>query len=252
MLPDLIHRPEGRRLARRPVPRCLAPRRSYGKAAAPIQALARAVAVLISLLVPGGLAAAAADAPVRIVALGDSLTAGFGLSPEEAFPARLAAALKAKGLDVDIANAGVSGDTASGGLARLDWSVPEDTEAVILELGANDAMRGTDPEVTRNALDEILRRLEARHIQVLLAGMMAPPNLGGEYVAAFDSIFPKLAEGHDVVFYPFFLEGVVSDRALNQPDGLHPTARGIDIIVSRILPKVEELVARVKQARRER
>jgi acyl-CoA thioesterase I len=211
------------------------------------------MAVVISTFTAGGLPIAkAADAPVKIVALGDSLTAGFGLAPDEAFPKRLEAALKAKGFDVEIINAGVSGDTASGGLARLDWSVPAGTEAVIVELGANDAMRGTDPEITRKALDEILRRLDERRIQVLLTGMMAPPNLGGEYVAAFDSIFPKLIAGRDVVFYPFFLEGVVTDRVLNQQDGLHPNAKGVDIIVSRILPKVEELVARVKQARGER
>src|SRR4051812_32306790 len=200
-----FHRVEARRFASG----CLAPRRSYGKAASRFQTLAGALTLAMALLAPAGAAAEAADAPVRIVALGDSLTAGFGLAPEEAFPSRLEAALKAKRLSVEITNAGVSGDTASGGLARLDWSVPEGTEAVILELGANDALRGLDPEITRKALDEILRRLEKRHIKVLVAGMMAPPNLGGEYVAAYDSIFPKLIAGRDVVFYPFFLDGVV-------------------------------------------
>jgi acyl-CoA thioesterase-1 len=208
--------------------------------------------VLCAVLVGAAPAAAAADAPVRIVALGDSLTAGFGLAPEEAFPNRLEAALKAKGLNVEITNAGVSGDTASGGLARLDWSVPEGTEAVILELGANDALRGLDPEITRKALQEILRRLTERHIAVLLAGMRAPPNLGPDYVAAYDAIFTKLLVAHDVIFYPFFLEGVAADRALNQHDGLHPTAQGVDAIVARVLPKAEELVARVKHARGER
>jgi acyl-CoA thioesterase-1 len=191
----------------------------------------------------------AADGPVRIVALGDSLTAGLGLPREAAFPARLEAALNAKGLAVAIANAGVSGDTASGGLARLDWSVPEGTEAVILELGANDALRGVDPTVTRAALDAILRRLGARRIAVLLAGMRAPPNMGSEYAAAFDAIFPELAAAHDVVFYPFFLDGVAAERVLNQPDGLHPTAAGVEVVVRRILPKAEELVARVKARR---
>jgi acyl-CoA thioesterase I len=191
----------------------------------------------------------AADAPVKIVALGDSLTAGFGLPRDDAFPAKLEAALKAKGLAVDIANAGVSGDTASGGLARLDWSVPAGADAVILELGANDALRGLDPKVTRAALEGILRRLKERGIAVLLAGMRAPPNLGADYVGAFDAIFPELATEHDALLYPFFLDGVAADRALNQPDGLHPTARGIDAIVQRILPKAEELVARVKAKR---
>ncbi|MFL5040930.1 MAG: arylesterase [Xanthobacteraceae bacterium] len=191
----------------------------------------------------------AADAPVRIVALGDSLTAGFGLPPEATFPARLEAALRARGLAVEVTNAGVSGDTASGGLARLDWSVPEGTHAVIVELGANDALRGVDPAVTRSALDAILRRLGERHIAVLLTGMRAPPNMGADYVRAFDAVFPTLAAAHDVVFDSFFLDGVAADRALNQPDGLHPTAGGVEAIVRRILPKAEELVARVKAKR---
>ncbi|MFL5050387.1 MAG: arylesterase [Xanthobacteraceae bacterium] len=191
----------------------------------------------------------AADAPVRIVALGDSLTAGFGLPPEATFPARLEAALRARGLAVEVANAGVSGDTVSGGLARLDWSVPEGTHAVIVELGANDALRGVDPAVTRSALDAILRRLGERHIAVLLTGMRAPPNMGADYVRAFDAVFPTLAAAHDVVFDSFFLDGVAADRALNQPDGLHPTAGGVEAIVRRILPKAEELVARVKAKR---
>ena len=191
----------------------------------------------------------AADAPVRIVALGDSLTAGFGLPRDAAFPARLEAALRARGLAVEVTNAGVSGDTVSGGLARLDWSVPEGTHAVIVELGANDALRGVDPAVTRSALDAILRRLGERHIAVLLTGMRAPPNMGADYVRAFDAVFPALAAAHDVVFDPFFLDGVAADRALNQPDGLHPTTGGVEAIVRRILPKAEELVARVKAKR---
>jgi acyl-CoA thioesterase I len=188
----------------------------------------------------------AAEAPVRIVALGDSLTAGFGLSAEAAFPRRLEAALRAKGFAVEIANAGVSGDTASGGLARLDWSVPEGTDAVILELGANDALRGIDPSITRAALDAILRRLDERGIPVLLAGMHAPPNMGSAYVQAFDAIFPELAAAHNVVFYPFFLEGVAAERRLNLADGMHPTAQGVDVIVGCILPQAEELIARVR------
>jgi acyl-CoA thioesterase-1 len=217
----------------------------------PVQIIAPLAAVTIGWAALAALAswappAVAADTPVRIVALGDSLTAGFGLAREAAFPARLEAALKARGLAVEVTNAGVSGDTASGGLGRLDWSVPEGTHAVIVELGANDALRGVEPAVTRSALDAILRRLGERKIAVLLAGMRAPPNMGADYVRAFDAIFPALAAAHDVVFDPFFLDGVAADRALNQSDGLHPTARGVDAIVRRILPKAEELVARVK------
>jgi acyl-CoA thioesterase-1 len=192
---------------------------------------------------------AASDAPLRIVALGDSLTAGLGLPVDAAFPARLAAALKAKGLAASIVNAGVSGDTASGGLGRLDWSVPQGTEAVILELGANDALRGIDPAVTKTALDSILNKLKDRHIAVLLAGMQAPRNLGADYVSVFDAIYPALASNHAVVFYPFFLDGVATDPKLNQGDGMHPNAAGVDVIVARILPKVEEMIVRVRAAR---
>jgi acyl-CoA thioesterase-1 len=204
-------------------------------------------------IIAGALSAAAAaekaDHPVRIVVLGDSLSAGLGLSASDALPAKLEKALKAKGLDVTIENAGVSGDTASGGLGRLDWSVPEGTDAVIVELGANDALRGSDPKVTRAALETIVKRLKARHIAVLLVGMLAPRNLGADYVKAFDPIYPELAAAYDVGLYPFILDGVAGDRALNQADGLHPTAAGVDVIVSRMLPKVEELVAQVAKAR---
>ena len=201
---------------------------------------------LFCVLVPG---AKAADRPLKIVALGDSLTAGFGLPAGEAFPARLAAALSAKGLAVVIANAGVSGDTAAGGLDRLDWSVPDGTDAVILELGANDALRGLSPEPTKKALDTILRKLADRHIPVLLAGMRAPRNLGPDYTRQFDAIYPALASTHPVVFYPFFLEGVAADSKLNQKDGLHPNLAGVDEIVTRILPQVEELITRARAAR---
>jgi acyl-CoA thioesterase-1 len=187
----------------------------------------------------------AADRTVKIVALGDSLTAGYNLPASAAFPARLEKALRAKGLAVDVANAGVSGDTASGGLARLDWSVPEGTDAVIVELGANDMLRGLDPKVTRSALEEIVRRLEARKLAVLLAGMRAIPNLGVDYVQGFENIYTDIAAKHDVILYPFFLEGIAGDRAFNQRDGLHPTAEGVDRIVAGILPKAQELVARV-------
>jgi len=190
--------------------------------------------------------AATAERAVLIVALGDSLTAGFGIPADAAFPVRLEKALAAKGLAVEIGNAGVSGDTMSGGLARLDWSVPEGTDAVILELGANDMLRGLDPQVTRKALQDILRRLNERHIAVLLCGMIAPPNLGEDYARAFNSIFPELAAADRLLLYPFFLEGVANHTELNQRDGLHPTAAGIDVIVARILPKVEELVEQVR------
>jgi acyl-CoA thioesterase-1 len=185
--------------------------------------------------------------PTRIVVLGDSLTAGLGLKAEAAFPARLERALGAKGVLAEVANAGVSGDTATDGLARLDWAVPDGTDAVIVELGANDMLRGLDPKITRSALAEIVRRLEERHIAVLLAGMRAAPNMGADYTRDFDAIFPELASRHDVVFYPFFLDGVAAERALNQPDGLHPKAEGVEVIVARMLPAVERLVTRVKQ-----
>jgi acyl-CoA thioesterase I len=189
----------------------------------------------------------AAEQPVRIVVLGDSLTAGYGLPADAAFPVRLEQALKAKGLAVEVANAGVSGDTASGGLARLDWSVPEGTDAVILELGANDMLRGIDPKVTRAALEEIVRRLVARRIAVLIAGMQAAPNLGPDYGRDFEAIYADLAAKNGLLLYPFFLDGVVADAKLNQRDGSHPTAAGVDVIVTRILPKVEALVARARQ-----
>ena len=194
-------------------------------------------------------AAAPADRPVTIVALGDSLTAGFGLPASAAFPAKLAAALKAKGHAVEVINAGVSGDTATGGLSRLDWSVPEGTDAVILELGANDMLRGLDPNVTRRALDEIVRRLTERRIAVLLAGMRAIPNLGIDYVRGFEAIYSDLAAKYDVPLYPFFLDGIAGDARFNQRDGLHPLATGVDVIVAGILPKVEELLTRARNTR---
>jgi acyl-CoA thioesterase-1 len=194
-------------------------------------------------------AGVADEQPVKIVVLGDSLSAGYGLPADEAFPEKLAQALKAKGLAVNVINAGVSGDTASGGLGRLDWSVPEGTEAVILELGANDALRGINPNLTKSAIDSILTKLAARHISVLLAGMKAPRNMGPDYVKSFDAIYPALASNHAVVFYPFFLDGVATDPKLNQGDGLHPNAAGVDVIVAHILPHVEKLIAAARAAR---
>ena len=201
------------------------------------------MAALVAWFAPAP--AEAADRPVQVVALGDLLTAGYGLPAAAAFPVKLEKALRAKGLNVEVANAGVSGDTATGGLGRLDWSVPEGTDAVIIELGANDMLRGIDPQLTRRALDAILRRLSERHIAVLLAGMRAIPNLGVDYVQGFETIYADLAKNYDVVLYPFFLDGIAGDPKFNQRDGLHPTAAGVDEIVTHILPKAEELVARV-------
>ena len=221
--------------------------RSYGNRIALVQRLAAVVLTIAALL--GPIAARAADDPVKIVALGDSLTAGYGLDGNLAFPAKLAAALKAKGVAATVANAGVSGDTSTGGLERLDWSVPDGTQAVIVELGANDALRGIDPALTEKAIDTILTRLQARKIPVLLAGMKAPRNMGADYTRAFDAIFPKLAATHPVIFYPFFLDGVAADPKLNQGDGMHPNPAGVDVIVAGIMPQVEELIARARNAR---
>ena len=194
------------------------------------------------LAVPGH----AAERPVRIVVLGDSLSAGYGLAANEALPAKLEKALRAKGIAAAVENAGVSGDTATGGLARLDWSVPDGTDAVIVELGANDALRGIDPKATRASLETIVRKLKERKIAVLLAGMYAPRNLGPDYAKAFDPIYPELAAAHDLILYPFILEGVAGIAGLNLSDGLHPTAAGVDVIVKGLLPKAEELIARVR------
>ncbi len=190
-----------------------------------------------------------AQAPVTIVALGDSLTAGYGLPAKDGFVPRLQGALTAKGDSVRIANAGVSGDTASDGLARLDWSVPAGTKAVIVELGANDMLRGIRPDVTRAALETILRRLTERHIAVLFCGMRSAPNMGAEYGEAFERIFPDLVAKYPVLFYPFFLDGVAGDPSLVQADGMHPNAAGVQVIVARILPMAERLVARVRLGR---
>jgi acyl-CoA thioesterase-1 len=193
--------------------------------------------------------AQAATKPIKMVVLGDSLSAGLGLAGSAAFPARLQKSLQAKGIAVDIINAGVSGDTSSGGRDRLDWSIPEGTEAVIVELGANDALRGTDPKVTRAALTDILTRLQARKIAVLLCGMLAPPNYGSDYSARFNAIYPDLSKQFGVPLYPFFLEGVATEAKLNQADGLHPTAEGIDVIVKNILPSVEAFLGAISGQR---
>jgi acyl-CoA thioesterase I len=186
-------------------------------------------------------------APVKMVVLGDSLSAGYGLAGPDAFPAKLQKALKARGIEVDMTNAGVSGDTSSGGRDRLDWSVPEGTQAVIVELGANDALRGTDPAITRKALTDIVTRLKARGIAVMLCGMLAPPNYGADFATRFNSIYPDIAKSFGVSLYPFFLDGVASDARLNQADGIHPTAEGVDIIVKNILPSVEAFLSSISR-----
>ena len=190
---------------------------------------------------------AAVARTLRLVALGDSLTAGLGLAPGKAFPDRLEAALRAKGWDVKVINAGVSGDTAADGLARYEWAVPPDADALIIELGANDMLRGLKPEATKATLAAILDKARAAHLPTLLAGMRAAPNLGPEYAGQFSAIYPALAKAYDVRLYPFFLDGVAGDPKLNQPDGLHPTADGVEVIVQKILPSVEALM---KQANR--
>lgn len=206
------------------------------------------IAAMISL---GSGSIQAAEAPVskadggepfEIVALGDSLSAGYLLPPGAGFPEQLGRALKAKGHHVNVMNAGVSGDTSTGGLARLDWAVGPETDALILELGSNDALRGIEPEVTRANLDAILQKMSERGVKVLIAGMQAPPNMGDDYAADFNGIFADLAEEYDAPLYPFFLDGVAAERHLNLPDGIHPTQEGVGVIVERILPHVERLI----------
>jgi acyl-CoA thioesterase-1 len=212
---------------------------SYGHWRLLVQALALAAALLM--------ASYAAARTLRLVALGDSLTAGLGLPPGKAFPDRLQAALRARGWDVEVLNAGVSGDTAADGLQRYDWAVPVDADALIVELGANDMLRGLPPQRTKGTLAQILDKAKAARIPVLIAGMRAAPNLGPEYDRAFDAIYPDLAEADGAALYPFFLDGVAGDPKLNQPDGLHPKAEGVEVIVKRILPSVEEILKQVKQ-----
>jgi acyl-CoA thioesterase-1 len=190
------------------------------------------------LLLAGPSPARAANGPIQIVVLGDSLSAGYLLPQQAAFPAVLEKVLRASGIDVDIANAGVSGDTARGGLERLDWAVPEGTEAVILELGANDMLRGLDPARTQDSLDQIITRLKARNVRVFLAGMLAAPSLGREYGEKFNAIYPALAAKHGLPRYPFFLEGVTGNRALVLEDGLHPNRAGVEQMVRSILPMI--------------
>jgi acyl-CoA thioesterase I len=191
-------------------------------------------------------AQAASPRPTRIVVLGDSLVAGFQLKASDAFPAQLERALRARGHSVEIINAGVSGDTTAGGLERLKWAVPADTDAVILELGANDALRGLDPAQAKSNLDQIIVELKAGGAEVLLAGMLAPRNLGGGYSAAFDAIYPELANTHAVLLYPFFLDGIAMKAQFNLADGIHPNSSGVAEIARRMLPAVEQLIERVR------
>jgi acyl-CoA thioesterase I len=179
--------------------------------------------------------------------LGDSLSAGYGLAADQSFPSRLQAALRAAGRNVHVINAGVSGDTSAGGLARLDWVLADKPQAVLVELGANDGLRGLDPVLTAANLDAIVAKLRAAAIPVLLAGMEAPPNLGAEYAAAFRNAYTRVAAKHRIDLYPFFLDGVAADPALNQQDGMHPNALGVDEIVGRILPRVNALLDRAAQ-----
>lgn len=204
-----------------------------------------AAGLILFLTLCGAISSARAET-FTVVGFGDSLMAGFGLGPGEGFTDKLQAALRAKGLDVSVANAGVSGDTSSGGLSRLDWSVPDGTKLVILELGANDMLRGVSPSITEKNLDDMLAKLKARKIAVLLAGMRAAPNLGADYQSAFDAIYPKLAGKYDVPLYPFFLDGVAGESGFQLEDGLHPNAKGVDRMVERILPTAEKAIAAVE------
>ena len=190
----------------------------------------------------------AAAEPVKILALGDSLTAGYGLPEADAFTTRLQQALKDKGYDVQVINAGVSGDTTAGGRARLDWALGDQPDVAVVELGANDGLRGLDPASTRENLDAILTVMKERGVPTLLAGMYAPRNLGREYGDRFNAIYPELAAKHDVPLYPFFLEGVALDPKLNQEDGMHPNAKGVAIVVDGILPHLTALIDSLPRA----
>ncbi len=207
-------------------------------------ALSAGLGLVLPWLAGGGVAAAR---PIRLLAFGDSLTAGYGLPPGQGFAPKLEAALRKQGHDVTVVDGGVSGDTTSGGLARLDWTLGDGADAVILELGANDMLRGIDPKVPADNLDKMLAALKARHIPVLLAGMHTAPSMGREYSDRFDAIYPEMSRKYDVALYPFFLNGIIGDQALHLPDGLHPNAAGVDVIVQKILPAVDDLLKGIKQ-----
>src|SRR3990170_1074532 len=218
-----------------------------GKEVEKMKRAATLLAILAASLVLAPLHRIEAEprAPV-IVAFGDSLTAGLGLPQDQAFPTQLEAALKARGNEITVINAGVSGDTAAAALKRLDWALPEDASAVIIELGANDALQGLPPEGTKAALAAIIETIKARGLPILLAGQEAPRNMGKDYVEAFRALYADLAERYGVIFYPFFLDGVALNDDLIQADGIHPNAKGVAVIVEGILPKVEELLARIE------
>lgn len=206
-----------------------------------VSSVSRLLVIIATLCLPPG--SAAATEPLRILALGDSLTAGFGLKPSDGFTVQLQRSLEARGVPAVILNAGVSGDTTAGGLARLDWALGDHPDMVILALGANDGLRALNPEVTRSNLAAILERLRSKKLPVLLAGIYAPPNLGKEYASEFNRIYPELATQYDALLYPFFLEGVAARPELNQADGVHPNAAGVAVLVQRITPYVIRLIA---------
>jgi len=213
------------------------------KAFLPVAArLLAMLALVLTALRPGSVAAEGKS--LTILAFGDSLVAGFGLGSADGFTAKLEAALKAKGVEARIVNGGLSGDTSAGGLARLDWALEPKPDFAIVELGANDGLRGLDPAQTRANLDAILTKLKAKGVPVLFAGMLAPPNMGPDYGTAFNALYPELAKKHGVLFYPFFLDGVAANPALNQADGIHPNSKGVDIIVERVLPLVLKLIGK--------
>lgn len=203
--------------------------------------LIRALFLTGLVLVANSLAKAAE--PTTIVGFGDSLMAGYQLPSSDAFPSKLQAALQGRGHEVSVINAGVSGDTTSGGLARLDWSVPDEADLVVLELGANDALRGIQPNLTQANLEAMITRLKQRGIAIVLVGMLAPPNMGPDYERAFNAIYPQLAEEHDLPFYPFFLEGVAATPGLLLSDGMHPNPEGVDKMVTGILPLIETVIS---------
>lgn len=218
------------------------------------QPILAAVTILSWLLAPlsanaQDAGASAGKAPLQVVAFGDSLSAGYGVGPGQSFPEQLQKALRDKGYDVEVANAGVSGDTTAGGLARLEWSVPQSADLIIVELGANDALRGVSPDITRTNLDAILQKLQDRGQATLLAGMIAPPNMGVDYARNFNAIYADLAKEYGVPLYPFFLDGVAAEPNLNQDDAMHPNAEGIAIIVAKMLPMVTEALETISAER---
>jgi acyl-CoA thioesterase-1 len=206
--------------------------------------------VVISCALLSAPFAQAQDKPVQLVGFGDSLMAGYQLPPTDSYTAQLETALKAKGVNVVVTNAGVSGDTSSGGLARAEWSVPDGNDGVILELGANDALRGMSPNETEKNLDAIITGFQKRNIPVLLIGIMAPPNMGGDFASRFNEIYPRLAKKHDVPLYPFFLDGVVMDESLQLEDRMHPNTKGIAVMVEKTLPTVEDFIKTIGEQKK--